>query len=161
MAKKFCIAAQAVALPLKTEVQKHLESLGYEVVDLVPADEQPTISFTGVAEYVGRAIQSGEYEKGFVFCGTGMGVSMVVNKYKGVRAALVESPYAARMSRIINDANVLCMGQWIFTPHMACETVNEFVNHSLLDDEDPAHPNEVRIKRLTDGIAFVNSIGEE
>ncbi|MBR1757352.1 MAG: RpiB/LacA/LacB family sugar-phosphate isomerase [Lachnospiraceae bacterium] len=158
MSQKFCIAAQAVALPLKEAVQAHLEELGYEVVDLVPAEEQPTISFTGVAQYVAKAVQAGEYVKGFVFCGTGMGVSMVANKYHGVRAALVESLFTAKMSRIVNNANVLCLGQWVHTPQVANAIVDEFVGHEFLEDE--TEPTSTRRTRLEGGIALLDEIGE-
>lgn len=159
MGRKFAIATQAVALDLKNAVQAHLESLGHEVVDLVPADEQADISFTTAAQYMARAITSGEYELGFLFCGTGMGVSQIVNKYKGVRGALVESKFTARYSRIINNSNVMCMGGWVLTPKLACEMVDEFIGHNFLEDE--ADPNSVRSRRLNDGAALTEQIGQD
>lgn len=159
MGRKFAIASQNVALDLKNAVQAHLESLGHEVVDLVSAEEQDTISFTTVAQYMARAITSGEYELGFLFCGTGMGVSQIVNKYKGVRGALVESKFTAKYSRIINNSNVMCMGGWVLTPKIACEMVDEFIGHEFLEDE--TDPNSVRRQRLTAGAGLTDEIGGE
>ena len=158
MARKFAIACQAVALPLKTAVQEHLESLGYEVDDLLTPEEQPVVSFTVAAQKIAEAVTTGGYELGFVFCGTGMGVSQIVNKYKGVRGALVESKYTAKYSRIVNNSNVLCMGQWVLTPQVACEIVDEFVGHEFLEDE--TEPDSVRRQRLTAGANLTETIGE-
>ena len=96
MGRKFCIASQFVANDLKLAVENHLKSLGHEVIDLITDEERETISFTVVAQKMAKAITSGEYELGFLFCGSGMGVSQIANKYRGVRAALVESPLFAR-----------------------------------------------------------------
>lgn len=159
MGRKFAIAAQYIAIDLKNAVQAHLESLGHEVVDLICAEEQETISFTTAAQYMARAITSGEYELGFLFCGSGMGVSQVVNKYKGVRGALVESPLTAKLSRMINDSNVMCMGGNILTPTVAREMVDAFISSEFLGDE-PDHTS-VRAKRLMDGVALMSQIGEE
>lgn len=158
MHRKFAIAAQNIAIDLKNAVQHHLQQAGYEVVDLISPQEQETISFTTVAQKMARAITSGEYEFGFLFCGSGMGVSQIVNKYKGVRGALVESAFTARQSRLINDSNVMCMGGNILTPTMACDMVDEFIGHTFLEDE--ADKNSARAKRLRDGVALNSAIGE-
>ena len=158
MSKRIAIACQAIALPLRTAVQEHLEALGYEVVDQLTAEEQPVVSFTVAAQRIAYAVTKGGFEKGIVFCGTGMGVSQVVNKYKGVRGALVESPFAARQARIVNDANVLCLGQLLLTPTIACQIVDEFISHEFLEDE--TEPDSARRQRLEAGRKLLDEIGE-
>lgn len=159
MGRKFVIAAQYVANDLKCAVQEHLEGLGHEVVDLVNDDERLGIGFTECAQRMAKAITSGEYELGFLFCGTGMGVSQVVNKYKGVRGALVESKFTAKYSRMINNSNVMCMGGWVLTPRIACEMVDEFIGHEFLEDEPD--PTTVRHQRLVAGATLNSEIGQE
>ncbi|MGN0306016.1 MAG: ribose 5-phosphate isomerase B [Lachnospiraceae bacterium] len=75
-----------------------------------------------------RAVATGECEKGIVICTTGIGISMVANKVKGVRAALCQDPYSAKMTRLHNDANVLALGGGIIGKNMALEIVEVFLN---------------------------------
>ena len=72
-------------------------------------------------------IQDGSADLGILICGTGMGMSQVANKFKGVRAACVESAYAAKMCRVINDSNILCMGGWMIAPTLGIAMVDEFL----------------------------------
>ena len=71
--------------------------------------------------------QNGTYDKAVLICGTGAGMSVVANKYKGVYAVACEGVYSAKMARAINNANVLCMGGWIVGPEMAVEMVKTFL----------------------------------
>ena len=80
------------------------------------------------ADRVAKAVQSGEAERGMVFCGTGMGVSICANKHKGVYCAVVESQWAAYNARFINNANVLAMGERIIAPVMAWDIAQTFLN---------------------------------
>ena len=75
-----------------------------------------------------KALQRGEAKRAFLFCGTGMGMSLIANRFKGVRAAAVESVFAAKMCRTINDANVLCMGQMIWGDMMAVAAADAFLD---------------------------------
>lgn len=88
---------------------------GYTITD-VDSDE-PKL-FQDVAREVAEGIQSGEYDRGIAICGTGMGVSIICNKHKGVYAALCESVYQARRSKQVNNTNVLCMGGFIIASEM-------------------------------------------
>ena len=72
-------------------------------------------------------MQRKEADRAILFCGTGMGMSIVANRYKGCTAAVVESVFAAKMCRAINNANVLCMGQMIWGEFMAKEAVDVFL----------------------------------
>lgn len=75
-----------------------------------------------------KAMQAGAASRAILFCGTGMGMSIVANRFQGVTAAVVESVYAARMCRAVNNANVLCLGQMIWGSDMARLAVDAFLD---------------------------------
>lgn len=83
-----------------------------------------------------QAVATGECEKGIVICTTGIGISMVANKVKGVRAALCQDPYSAKMTRLHNDANVLALGGGIIGKNMALEIVEVFLNTEFSQGEN-------------------------
>lgn len=125
--KKVIVAADPFAVTLKDAIVEHLKSKGYEVTDMGSTKEKPLPYFDCGSE-AAKALQAGKAERAILFCGTGMGMSIVANRYKGVTAAVVESVFAAKMSRAINNANVLCMGQMIWGEWMAKEAVDVFLN---------------------------------
>ncbi|MPN27460.1 Galactose-6-phosphate isomerase subunit LacB [bioreactor metagenome] len=84
-----------------------------------------------------RAIRSGAADRGILFCGTGMGVAIVANKFKGVRAAVVESELAAAKCRIINDANVLALGGMFVSEFVALLAVDRFLELAHTEGTDP------------------------
>jgi len=83
--------------------------------------------YYAVADKVAPLVQSGEYDRAILICGTGAGMNVVANKYKGVHAVACEGVYSAKMARAINNAKVLCMGGWIVGPEMALEMVKTFL----------------------------------
>ncbi|MFO7983518.1 MAG: ribose 5-phosphate isomerase B [Desulfuromonadales bacterium] len=105
----FYIASDHGALELKTSVIAALEERGLAYRDL-GTDNGDSVDYPDFAEKVGRAISVGEAHQGILMCGTGIGMSIVANKFPGVRAALVTDENTARMSRLHNNANVLVMG---------------------------------------------------
>jgi len=113
--------------PLKEAVKAHLRKQGVEVLEIGVTDPEVGVPFFKVAPEGAKLVQSGAADRGILICGTGMGMSQVANKYKGIRAACVESVYAARMCRAINDSNILCMGGWVIAPEMGVEMVNAFL----------------------------------
>jgi ribose 5-phosphate isomerase B len=127
------VAADPFAVGLKNAVVKHLEERGFAVKDLGATAKNKDKPYFESAVDVSRALQKGEAKRAFLFCGTGMGMSMVANRFAGVRAAVVESVFAAKMCRAINDANVLCLGAMIWGDWMACEAVDVFPNTNLGD----------------------------
>ena len=80
------------------------------------------------AHQVAQAVANGEYARGILICGSGVGMSMVANRYRGVRAALCHSIYLARMSRLHNDANILAMGERVVGVGLALDIVDAFLN---------------------------------
>jgi len=107
---KVVLGADECGFPLKQAIREALIERGYEVNDTNP--DNPVL-FHIAAKAVAGAVASGEYDRGIVMCGTGMGVSIIANKHRGVYAALCESVYTARRARVVNKTNVLCMGGMI------------------------------------------------
>lgn len=127
MGEKILVAADPFATGLKEAVVAHLCECGYETIDLGATESSPDKPYFESAADVCRAIQAGEAKRAILFCGTGMGMSIVANRFKGITAAVVESLFAAKMARAINDANVLCLGQMIWGEWMAKEAVDLFL----------------------------------
>ena len=123
---KIAIASDKRAIGRKLEVKRFLKEQGHTVIEVVP-DENTAVVHTISAPKVCKLVQSGEVDRGILICGTGMGMSMVANKHKGIRAACCESTYAVESCRRINNANVLCMGAFILGPQLACDMAERFV----------------------------------
>lgn len=113
---------------LKESVKKYLTEKSHTVEDFGTKDFEKGIPYYEVAPLVAKKIQKGEFEKGILICGTGMGMAIVANKFKGVYAAPVESLYGAIKCRAINNANILTMGGWIIAENMAFEMVDAFLS---------------------------------
>ena len=130
---KIIFAADPFALPLRKAIVEHLKKNGHEVIDFGASEENTEIAYYDSCVKACEALQRGEGERGILLCGTGMGMSVIANRFQGVRASVVESVFAARMCRAINDANVLCLGAMIWGDWMACEAVDVFLNTNLGD----------------------------
>lgn len=107
---KIAIGSDHAGLDLKKEVAEALAALGHEVHD-VGAFDKASVDYPDYAAQVARGVRDGAHQLGVLVCGTGIGMSIVANKFKGVRAALCTTEFEARMGRAHNDANVLCLGQ--------------------------------------------------
>jgi ribose 5-phosphate isomerase B len=107
---KIYIATDHAAFCIKEDVKKILESLGNEVVDLGPTNDD-RVDYPDFAHKLSIAVLEDEGTQGVLICGTGIGMSLSANKHIGIRAALCHDAYTAEMARAHNDANVLCFGQ--------------------------------------------------
>ncbi len=94
---------------LKEHILKHLAETGVEYKDY-GAYSEDSIDYPDCAKPVCKAIQDGIATAGILICGTGIGISMAANKHKGIRAALCGDVYSAKMTKMHNDANVICLG---------------------------------------------------
>lgn len=119
---------------LRVAVVKYLEDKGYEVKDFGCPDKS-SVDYPVYGKLVANAVANGECEKGIVVCTTGVGISMVANKVKGVRCALCSEPLSAKMTRLHNDANVLALGGALIGPNMAYEIVDVFLNTEFSGEE--------------------------
>ncbi len=106
---KVAIGCDHGGFVLKKAVVKAVTDLGHEVLDYGTYD-QSSVDYPDYAEKVGRAIASGEAERGVLLCGTGIGISIAANKIKGIRCAHVTDNFSARMSAEHNNAQIISMG---------------------------------------------------
>ena len=109
MGNKIVIAADHAGYQVKERVKGILDEIGIEYTDLGP-DTEDSVDYPDFARKVAESVAGGEYDKGLLVCGTGIGMSIAANKVKGVRAAVAWSEESARLSRQHNDANVLALG---------------------------------------------------
>jgi len=105
---KIALGSDHAGFPLKEKIKNFLLREGHEVIDYGALSEDST-HYPLYARSVALAVQRGEAERGILVCGTGIGMSIAANKFRGIRAALCVNEYMARMSRLHNDANVLCL----------------------------------------------------
>jgi len=107
---------------LKTAVKELLIERGITVEDL-GTDNGNSVDYPDFGEKVAREVSAGKFEKGILICGTGIGMSIVANKFPGVRAALVTDPFMARMAKEHNNANILVLGERVLAASEAREIV--------------------------------------
>jgi len=124
---KIAIASDHAALALKDAISERLRELGHEPNDLGPYDTS-SVDYPDFARLVCDNVTSGEASLGILLCGSGIGMSMAANKYPGIRAALCFNRYMGSMTRLHNDANVLCLGERVIGQGTALEIVEGFVS---------------------------------
>jgi ribose 5-phosphate isomerase B len=113
------IGSDHFGFPLKEAVRAHLVEMGHEPVDIGVSSEDEPVDYPDVAEALALRIAYGEFERGILICGTGIGMAMVANKIPGVRAACCHDPYSAERARKSNDAHILALGSQIVGPSLA------------------------------------------
>lgn len=119
---KIAIGADHAGFELKELISKIVEDTGHEVIDM-GTGSSCSVDYPDYAEAVAQAVSDGKAERGILICGTGIGMSIVANKFKNVRAALCNDLFTAKMSRLHNDANILCMGARVIGKDVAIEIV--------------------------------------
>lgn len=119
---------------LMQEVKKFLQDKGIAYKDF-GCDSLASTDYPIYAKRVARSILSGECEKGILICGTGIGISITANKFKGIRAALCSDCFSAEATRLHNDANILAMGGRVVGPGLAVKIVDTFLNTPFSGDE--------------------------
>lgn len=121
------MACDHAGFELKEVVKKHLSDLGYDVKDY-GTNSSESVDYPDFAHQLGHAINSGEYKRGIVICGSGNGVQMTVNKYPGVRCALCWNTEIAHLGRQHNDCNVVSLPARFISQETALQIVDEFLN---------------------------------
>ncbi len=154
---KLAIGSDKSGFAVKEAVKAYLCEAGVEFDDLGTVDLNDVHPYYRVAGDVAPLVQNGTYEKAILICGTGAGMCLVSNKYKGVHAVACEGVYSAKMARAINNANVLCMGGWIVGPEMAIEMVKTFLATEWCQDLEDwravnMHKFAAEVKKIEDGI---------
>ena len=120
------IGCDHAGFDLKEKVKRLLEETSHEVSDEGAFSEE-FVDYPDFAARVARAVSEGTVEKGILICGTGIGMSIVANKFEGVRAALCHNLETAQMSRLHNDSNVLALGSRVLEPEVALNIVREWL----------------------------------
>ena len=127
--KKVAIGSDHAGKELKQMVLEFLKVSEVEVVDFgVALETNTSVDYPDYASAVSEAITAGKVEAGILICGTGIGMSIVANKYPGIRAALTWDEYTAKMCREHNDANIICIGARTVNHHRAIDMVRAFLN---------------------------------
>lgn len=119
---------------LKQEILAYLQREGLAYHDF-GCYEEKSCDYPEIGKAVARAVASGEYEKGILICGTGIGISIAANKIKGIRAALCTDCFMAQATREHNDANILAMGGRVIGPGLAVKITETFLNTEFSHDE--------------------------
>ena len=133
--RKIFIGADSAGYGLKEEITEYLFSLGDDVTDC-GTNSTASCHYPDYAKAVCENVQrdlDGSF--GILICGTGIGMSMCANKHKGIRAALCGDTYSAKMTRLHNDANVLCMGARVIDFDLVCELTDIFLSTDALTEE--------------------------
>lgn len=153
---RIIIGADKAGFELKEFVVEHLGSSQHAVTNLGPMNAEERVSFVNMADVLCKKLLQGKADRGILVCGTGMGMSLAANKHKGIYAAVVESTYTARLSRLINNANVLCMGGFVLARHRAFEIVDVFLETKFLQDFE-----QWRVDFLNSQLDLLKEIEEE
>lgn len=124
---RIAIASDHAALALKSALAEYLRAAGHDVADLGPHDEA-SVDYPDYGYRLGNAIADGSAERGVALCGSGIGISIAVNRNPAARAALVSEPLSARLSREHNDANVIAMGARLIGIEMAKACIDAFLS---------------------------------
>jgi ribose 5-phosphate isomerase B len=120
------IGCDHAAFELKEKIRRHLLDKGFSVEDAGTHNEE-SVDYPDVAQRVAERVASGEFSRGILMCGTGIGMSMAANRYPKVRAALCSDLFCTVMSRRHNDANILVMGGRVIGDALAREMVDAWL----------------------------------
>jgi ribose 5-phosphate isomerase B len=124
---RIAIASDHAALALKSALAEYLRAAGHDVADLGPHDEA-SVDYPDYGYRLASAIADGSAERGVALCGSGIGISIAVNRNPAARAALVSEPLSARLAREHNDANVIAMGARLIGIEMAKACIDAFLS---------------------------------
>jgi ribose 5-phosphate isomerase B len=136
------VACDHAGFPLKADVLKTIREAGHEALDL-GTDNAEAVDYPDFSEKLGRAIQSGQAERGVLLCGSGVGASIAANKMGGVYAAICHDTYSAHQGVEHDDMNVLCLGGRIIGPELVRELVQAFLN-ARFQGNDPGQERHAR-----------------
>ena len=131
---KVVVGFDHAGFPLKETVLAAVRNAGHEPIDVGSYSAEP-VDFPDIAEALGRAIQSGEAERGILCCGSGVGACIAANKMKGVFASICHDTYSAAQGVMHDDMNVLCLGGRVIGPEMAKALIPAFLNARYIGND--------------------------
>ena len=129
------VAADHAGFPLKARVLEAIRSAGCELLDLGVHAPTPAVDYPDTARAVGRAVLSGQADRGILLCGSSAGVVVAANKMRGVRAAVAHDTYTAHQMVEHDHVNVCCMGARVIGPELAAEVAAAFMRASFTNEE--------------------------
>ena len=142
---KIAIAGDHAGFPLKKWLAQELGNDGVEIIDLGAFDESPS-DYPDFARALGKAVVSGQVERGILVCGSGVGACVAANKIKGIRAGLTHDTYSGHQGVEHDDMNVLCLGSRVIGPAPALEIARAFLAARYTNEERHAR----RLKKVLD-----------
>ncbi|WP_462421605.1 ribose 5-phosphate isomerase B [Salinicoccus sp. Marseille-QA3877] len=125
---------------LKNAIVSELKEKGVDITDFGPESDD-SVDYPDFAKPLAEKVAAGEYDKGILICGTGIGMSISANKVKGIRCALVHDTFSARATREHNDSNILAMGERVIGKGLASDIVDIWLNTEF---EGGRHEKRVR-----------------
>jgi ribose 5-phosphate isomerase B len=140
---KIAIGSDHAGFGLKEDVLELLQGLNHDIVDCGTYNTE-SVDYPDFGEKVSKMVSAGEVERGILICGTGLGMSMVANKFPHVRAALCNDLFSAKMSRLHNDANVLVLGGRIIGKDLASEIVRTWMSTAFEGERHMRRLNKIK-----------------
>ena len=140
---KIAIGSDHAGFGLKEDILGLLKSLNIDIVDC-GTNTTESVDYPDFGARVSALVSSGEVERGILICGTGLGMSMVANKYPNVRAALCNDLFSAKMSRMHNDANILVMGGRVIGKDLAAEIVKVWLSTPFEGERHQKRLNKIK-----------------
>lgn len=131
---KVAVGFDHAGFPLKGTVLTAVREAGHEPLDLGTDSAEP-VDFPDFSQKVGRAVQSGEAERGILVCGSGVGACIAANKMKGVFASICHDTYSAAQGVRHDDMNVLCLGGRVIGPELAAALIKAFLEARYIGDD--------------------------
>ena len=138
------IGSDHAGFPLKETVKRYVSELGYTVTD-AGTDSPANVDYPDFGAIVAQRVSTGEFDRGILVCGSGVGMSIVANRFPGVRAALCLDEETARMSRLHNDANIL-----VLAGRRTDEEAAKSITRLWLNTEFEGGRHQRRLEKITD-----------
>jgi len=141
---KIVLACDHGGFQLKEAVKEHLIDNGYDITDIGVYNTE-SVDYPDFGKNAAEMVAKGEMDKGIIFCGTGIGISIAANKVKGIRCALCTNEFMAKMSRRHNNANMLALGERVLGKGVALDIVDAWLTTEF---EGGRHEN--RVNKIMD-----------
>jgi rfaE bifunctional protein nucleotidyltransferase chain/domain len=155
--KLVALAGDHNGVELKALAKQNLQSWGFHCIDIGPYSPDQKVDYVDYAGTLGKIVDSGDTEWGVLICGTGIGVSIVANRFQNVRASVVHDLQCAEKTRDHNDSNVICMGSWVNTNEENIEILRTWAGQPFGEGR---HVKRVEKTKRQDGskVVFTNGI---
>ncbi|HET9907258.1 MAG TPA: ribose 5-phosphate isomerase B [Anaerolineales bacterium] len=144
---KIAVGFDHAGFPLKETVLKAIQNAGHELIDMGTNSPEP-VDFPDITEKVGRAVQTGDAERGILVCGSGIGACIAANKMKGVYASICHDTYSAAQGVLHDDMNVLCLGGRVIGPELAKALIPAFLNAKYLGNDSGGERLARRVEKI-------------